>query len=133
MVLIAGSGLARALVELTAVSQLWSTAYGRAIFAKTVLFAVLIVLGWMSRQALGDPARLWRSVRVELLLLALVVLAVAVLTSLRPGRDVELRSGDDRPRGRRRPGASCPERSSSPARRRSSRSGSRCARARRSG
>ncbi len=89
MVLIAGSGLARALVELTAVSQLWSTAYGRAIFAKTVLFAVLIVLGWMSRRALGDPARLWRTVRVELLLLALVVLAVAVLTSLRPGRDVD--------------------------------------------
>jgi copper transport protein len=89
VVLIAGSGLARALVELTAVSQLWSTAYGRAIFAKTVLFAVLIVLGWMSRQALGDPARLWRTVRVELLLLTLVVLAVAVLTSLRPGRDVE--------------------------------------------
>ena len=89
VVLIAGSGLARALVELTAVSQLWSTAYGRAIFAKTVLFAVLIVLGWMSRQALGDPARLWRTVRVELLLLALVVLAVAVLTSLRPGRDVD--------------------------------------------
>ena len=89
VVLIAGSGLARALVELSAVSQLWSTAYGRAIFAKTVLFAVLIVLGWMSRQALGDPARLWRTVRVELLLLALVVLAVAVLTSLRPGRDVD--------------------------------------------
>ena len=39
VVLIAGSGLARALVELTAVSQLWSTAYGRAIVAKTVLFA----------------------------------------------------------------------------------------------
>jgi copper transport protein len=88
VVLIAGSGLARALVELTAVSQLWSTGYGRAILAKTVLFAVLIVLGWMSRNALGDPARLRRSVRVELVLLLLVVVAVAVLTSLRPGRDI---------------------------------------------
>ena len=88
VVLIAGSGLARALVELTAVSQLWSTGYGRAIVAKTVLFIVLIVLGWMSRSALGDPARLRRSVQVELVLLALVVVAVAVLTSLRPGRDV---------------------------------------------
>ena len=100
VVLIAGSGLARALVELTAVSQLWSTGYGRAIVAKTVLFLVLIVLGWLSRSALGDPARLRRSVRVELVLLALVVVAVAVLTSLRPGRDVELRPGVDRSRGR---------------------------------
>ena len=99
VVLIAGSGLARAIVELTAVSQLWSTGYGRAIVAKTVLFVVLIVLGWMSRQALGDPARLRRSVRVELVLLALVVVAVAVLTSLRPGRDVSSDPGDDRPRG----------------------------------
>jgi copper transport protein len=89
VVLIAGSGLARALVELSAVSQLWSTAYGRAILAKTVLFAVLMVLGWMSRQALGHPARLGRTVRIEVVLLALVVLAVAVLTSLRPGRDVD--------------------------------------------
>ena len=89
VVLIAGSGLARAIVELSAVSQLWSTGYGRAIVAKTVLFLVLIVLGWLSRVALGDPARLRRSVRVELVLLVLVVVAVAVLTSLRPGRDVE--------------------------------------------
>ena len=88
VVLIAGSGLARALVELTSVSQLWSTGYGQAIVAKSVLFAVLIVLGWVSRNALGDPDRLRRSVRIELVLLALVVVAVAVLTSLRPGRDV---------------------------------------------
>lgn len=87
VILIAGSGLARALVELTAVSQLWSTGYGRAIVAKTVLFAVLIGLGWVSRGALADPGRLRRSVRIELVLLLLVILAVAVLTSLRPGRD----------------------------------------------
>jgi copper transport protein len=89
VLLIAGSGLARGLVELSSFSQVWSTPYGRAIFAKTVLFLLLIVLGWMSRNALGDPGRLRRSVRVELLLLALVLVAVAVLTSLRPGRDVE--------------------------------------------
>ena len=88
VVLIAGSGLARAIVELSAVSQLWSTGYGRAIGAKTALFLVLIVLGWLSRSALTDPARLRRSVRLELVLLVLVVVAVAVLTSLRPGRDV---------------------------------------------
>lgn len=87
VILIAISGLARALVELTAVSQLWSTGYGRAIIAKTVMFAVLVVLGWVSRGALGTPQRLHRSVLVELVLLTFVVVAVAMLTSLRPGRD----------------------------------------------
>ena len=87
VILVAGSGIASAIVELTAVSQLWSTGYGRAILAKTALFVVLVALGWVSRRALGEPARLRRSVRIELVLLALVVVAVAVLTSLRPGRD----------------------------------------------
>jgi hypothetical protein len=85
--LIAVSGLARALVELTAVSQLWSTGYGRALVVKTVLFGVLLVLGWRSRRAFADRGRLRRSVAFELALLALVVVAVAVLTALRPGRD----------------------------------------------
>jgi hypothetical protein len=53
-----------------------------------MLFVVLVVLGWMSRKALGDPYRLRRSTQIELVLLVLVVVAVAVLTSLRPGRDV---------------------------------------------
>ena len=87
VILVAGSGIASAIVELTAVSQLWSTGYGQALLAKTALFVVLVALGWASRGALGEPARLRRSVRIELVLLALVVVAVAVLTSLRPGRD----------------------------------------------
>ncbi len=87
VILIAGSGIARAIVELTAVPQLWSTGYGRAILAKTVLFVGLIALGWLSRRALADPSRLRRSVRIELVVLAVLLVAVAVLTSLRPGRD----------------------------------------------
>jgi copper transport protein len=85
--LIALSGLGRALVELTSVSQLWSTGYGRAIVVKSALLAGLIVLAWLSRRWLGSATRLLRGVSTELALLALLIGAVAVLTALRPGRD----------------------------------------------
>ena len=88
VVLIALTGLVRALVELTGVSQLWSTGYGRAILVKSALFVALIVLAWVSRSWLGSATRLLRSVSTELALLAVVIGAVAVLTALRPGRDV---------------------------------------------
>jgi copper transport protein len=87
VLLIALTGLGRALVELTGVSQLWSTGYGRAILAKSTLLVFLIVLAWLSRRRLGAPTRLLRSVRTEIAVLALVIGAVAVLTALRPGRD----------------------------------------------
>jgi len=83
------TGVARALVELSAVSQLWSTGYGRAILFKSGLFVVLVALGWLSRGRLDSAARLLRSVSAELAVLAVVVVAVAVLTALRPGRDAE--------------------------------------------
>jgi copper transport protein len=87
VVLIALSGLARALVELSSVSQLWSTGYGRAILVKSGLLAALIVLAWLGRGLLSSTARLLRNVSAELALLALLIGAVAVLTALRPGRD----------------------------------------------
>ena len=89
VLVLAATGAARALAELSAVSQLWSTDYGRAILVKTALFAVLLGLGWMSRSrvlANGVAGRLRNLVIVELVLALGVVVAVAVLTSLRPGR-----------------------------------------------
>jgi copper transport protein len=87
VLLIALTGLGRALVELTGVSQLWSTGYGRAILVKSVLLVALIALAWLSRRWLGSGTRLLRSVSTELALLTVVIGAVAVLTALRPGRD----------------------------------------------
>jgi putative copper export protein len=78
--LLAASGIARAALELSSVSQLWSTAYGRTILVKSALFAVLLVLGYLSR-------RRPKVVRLELVLIAAVVVAVAVLTELRPGSE----------------------------------------------
>jgi copper transport protein len=87
VLLLALTGVGRALVELSAFSQLWTTSYGRAILAKTGLFAVLVALGAMSRaRARTGGGRLRRVVLVELVLVLGVVVGVAVLTSLRPGR-----------------------------------------------
>jgi copper transport protein len=88
---IAATGLIRALSELTAVSQLWSSGYGRALLVKTGLLALLVLLGWINRSRLVPRLRLEalrRNVAVELALLAGLVIAVAFLTDLAPGRQL---------------------------------------------
>jgi copper transport protein len=81
------SGLTRALTELSAVHQLWTTSYGQTLLVKTALFLPLLGLGWLNRTILiGAFARLRRSAFAEIALLAGVVIAVAVLTELRPGK-----------------------------------------------
>lgn len=101
VVVLGGTGLARALRELSAVSQLWSTSYGRTLLVKTGLLAGLVLLGARNRYrlvprlraatdrnpaALRAFAGLRRSVAVELCLLAAVVGAASLLTELPPGR-----------------------------------------------
>jgi len=96
VIVLAASGLARALVELSSLDQLWSESYGRAILVKSGLLLALIVIGWLNRYRLvprlsrEDSSRagagLHAAVLVELALLMVVLGAVAVLTDLRPGR-----------------------------------------------
>src|SRR3954471_17616091 len=82
------TGVGRALTELSAVSQLWTTSYGRTLLVKTTLFLPLVALGWLNRSLLiGMFARLRRSASVEIALLFGVIVAVGVLTELRPGKD----------------------------------------------
>jgi copper transport protein len=69
------TGVARASYELLHVSQAWDTGYGRTLLVKTGLLLVAAALG------------LWRRPRVELVLVALLVGAVAVLVLQRPGRN----------------------------------------------
>jgi copper transport protein len=85
---IAATGLVRVLFELSAVSQLWSSGYGRALLVKTALLAALVALGWLNRRRLSYSSALRRNVAVELVLLAGIVVAVAFLTDLAPGRDL---------------------------------------------
>lgn len=86
VVVLALSGLGRALSELHSVSQVWSTSYGRALIVKSVIFLPLLGLGWLNRSVLLDAfARLRRSAMLETVLLTAIVVAVGVLTELRPG------------------------------------------------
>ena len=92
---LAATGLVRAFSELSAVGQLWSSGYGRVLVVKTAFLACLVVLGWLNRYRLvpalaaGRAALSWLrgSVAAELALLGALVIAVALLTDLRPGRE----------------------------------------------
>ena len=77
VVVLAVTGIVRACFELVAVSQLWTTSYGRVLLVKTALFLTALVVGYV-----------WRTRRAaaELVVVAFIVLAVAVLVQLRPGR-----------------------------------------------
>ena len=91
VLVIAATGLIRALSELSAVSQLWSTGYGRALVVKTALLVAVVALGWVNRSRLVPRLRLGalrRNVAAELVLLAGIVTAVAFLTDLAPGRQL---------------------------------------------
>src|SRR5262249_26551104 len=74
---VALGGGARALTELAAVSQLWTTSYGRALLVKTAIFAALLVLAWLGRR---------RFLLVQLGLLVILGVAVGAVTDFRPGR-----------------------------------------------
>jgi copper transport protein len=84
VVVIALTGAGRALWEVGAVSQVWSTGYGRTLIAKSVLFAGLIALGYRNRHALDRFWDVRRRAVAELALLAGVLAAVSLLTDLQP-------------------------------------------------
>jgi copper transport protein len=91
--LIAATGLVRALSEFSAISQLWSSGYGRALVIKTAFLVVIVSLGWINRSRLVPSigialGALRRNVAVELILFAGIVIGVAFLTDLTPGRQL---------------------------------------------
>jgi copper transport protein len=81
VILIGVTGALRAGFELTAASQLWDTSYGRTILVKTGILLGALGVGWLLR------ASLRRRAAGELVLIAGLVVAVAVLVQLRPGRN----------------------------------------------
>jgi copper transport protein len=83
VVVIAVTGVLRAIGELRSVSQLWSTSYGQSLLVKSALFLIVVAVAALAR---GRPGR--RSIGVEAVILLAVVATVGVLTGLRPGRDV---------------------------------------------
>jgi copper transport protein len=90
VIVLATTGVIRALSELDSVDQLWSTGYGRVLLVKSGLLTVLIAIGWLNRYRLVPRLSLHglrRSVAAELAVFVVLVAAVALLTDLRPGRD----------------------------------------------
>jgi copper transport protein len=88
VVVIAATGVGRAVVELRSVHQVWTTGYGRLLIAKTGLLGVLVAIGWVNRYRLaprGSVGVLRRNVAVELVLLTGIVVVVSILTDARPG------------------------------------------------
>jgi copper transport protein len=96
VVLLAATGVVRAIGELSAVDQLWTTGYGRTILVKTALLMLLLAAGWQNRYRIvprlaraarpaADALRLRRNVVAELGGFVLLVCAVALLTDLVPG------------------------------------------------
>jgi copper transport protein len=84
VVVIAVSGAVRALWEVGAVSQVWSTGYGRTLVVKSLLLAGLVALGYRNRHALDRFGEVRRRAVAELALLAGVLAAVSLLTDLQP-------------------------------------------------
>ena len=85
--LLAVAGVTRAVTELDSVSQLWSTGYGRVLLVKSALLAAAAALAWVNRSALADGlSRGRRALVLEVAALAAILVAVGVLTDLRPGR-----------------------------------------------
>ena len=85
--LVAVTGVGRALWELGAVSEIWSTPYGRTLVIKTALLGALVTLGYLNRRALTDFSALRRRVGLELSLLVTLTAAVSLLTDLPPAKD----------------------------------------------
>jgi len=76
VVLLGVTGIVRASFELTSASQLWDISYGRVLLVKTGVLLGATALGLQR----------WRV--PELVLVAGLIVAVAVLVELRPGRNV---------------------------------------------
>ena len=82
VIAIGATGVTRAVYELTGVAQLWETAYGRTLLVKTGLLFTALAVGFLLRR------RVQRRAAVELAIVAVLVVAVAVLVELRPGRNI---------------------------------------------
>jgi len=86
---LAGSGTARAISEVGAWGRFWSNTFGRWVLLKICLFAVLVALGALNRyrnvrRADSSPTALRRVSAVELIVIAIVLVATGFLQNLAP-------------------------------------------------
>ena len=73
------AAIPRAIAAFPSLASVVHTSYGRAVLVKTGLLAAVLVVAWLNRRRIARAG-----LTVELALLAVLVVAVAVLTDLRP-------------------------------------------------
>ncbi|WP_219460457.1 cytochrome c oxidase assembly protein [Nonomuraea rhizosphaerae] len=89
-VAVGASGVFSVLARLTAVSDLWTSAYGVLIVAKTIAYVLLGYIGWWHRQrtlrrmSKGEPRAFTRLAAGELLLMAATMGLAVVLSRTAP-------------------------------------------------
>ena len=91
LLVVAVTGVERAIQEVGSWSGLFSTAYGRIVIAKIALLGALAALGGVNRyrsvpRAESDPSVLKRVGRVEVAIAAVVLVLAASLASLAPAK-----------------------------------------------
>ena len=82
VVVLAATGVIRAWSELSRWSQIWDTSYGRALMIKTGVLVAALAFGWLLR------AQARRRAGIELAFVAGILVAVAFLVLLPPGRSI---------------------------------------------
>jgi copper transport protein len=100
VVWLVGAGVVQSVVQLGSVAALWQTGYGRLLTAKVAVLAAVLGVAAYARGLVHraqvpatGPARLRRTVGIELAATAVILAVSAVLVQATPGRS----AGPDRP------------------------------------
>ncbi len=99
VVVLAATGLGRALWAVSSPAQVWQTGYGRALAVKTGLLACLVGLGYLNRRRLSAFGAIRRRGVVEIALMMGVLAVVSLLTDLAPANTPGLGSAAPAPAG----------------------------------
>jgi uncharacterized membrane protein len=104
--LLLASGLFQSWLLVGSFDRLLGSEYGRALLAKLVFVVPLLALGYLHRRSLGadrarretavrpgEPEVLWLTLRLQIALAALVLLATSLLANLPPPRDTRPEPG----------------------------------------
>ena len=93
VVWLVGAGAVQAVVQVGSVQALWRTDYGRLLLAKVAILAVTLGAAYFARRfvqraqvSAAGPAKLRRSVGIEVVATAVVLALSAVLVQVNPGR-----------------------------------------------
>jgi len=95
VVWLVGAGAVQAVVQVGSVGALWSTGYGRLVLSKIAILAAVLAVAAVARRfvrrgtvSTAGPARLRRTVGIEVAATVLVLGLSAVLVQVTPGRSV---------------------------------------------